>query len=70
MTYKILRANRSWSNECKGRDMYSALVSEAGEVIAYFPTTSAHRQFTGGYGEQARFTRVIKVDNIADNPLA
>ncbi len=69
MANKIITAERSDWNECRAREMFSALVSEAGEVLAYFPTSSALRQFSGGYGQHARFTRVIKVDNAIANPL-
>lgn len=38
---EILLAERSWSNESKGQDMYACL-SDGGVVECYFPTKSAH----------------------------
>ena len=46
MTFSIIHADRSSCNECKGREMHSALVTDTGLVVAYFPNAHAERTFT------------------------
>lgn len=41
---EILYASRSWSNECKGKDMFSCIARD-GVVVCYFPTKSASDKY-------------------------
>lgn len=41
MKYELLLAERSFSNESEGKEMFGCLADDSGKVVCYFPTKSS-----------------------------